>query len=77
MRGSDLVPAEVRPHLGAALAAGGAHEARLEIGNPGIIWPGTSAGRNRVAAVVIGAIEQELAHTGRAHVGKGDLLLSL
>lgn len=63
-----LVPAEVWSHVDAALAAGSAYEARLEIGKLCFIRPWISAERDRVAAAVVGAIDQETAHVGRAHV---------
>src|SRR6185312_12041775 len=63
--GRRLVPAEVRSHVGATLAAGRAYEPRLEIGKPRLIWPGISADRDRVAAAVVGAVDQEAARARR------------
>jgi hypothetical protein len=48
-----LIPMEVRPDVGAALAAGPAHEARFQIGEPGVIRPRVRADRNRVAAMMV------------------------
>ena len=51
-----------RPHVGAALAAGSAHKPRFDIGQPDIIRPGIAADRDRVAAAVIRAVDQETAN---------------
>src|SRR5271168_3590250 len=67
---------EVRPHVSASLAAGFAYEPRLEIGKPDVIWPLLCADRDRVAALVIRAINQDAAHARVAHLSKGDLLWS-
>jgi hypothetical protein len=45
-----IVPVEIRPHIGATLAAAG--EARLEIGEPKLVRPSIRAERKRVAAVM-------------------------
>ena len=56
--------AEVRPDLGAALAAGLADEERLDVGEPHVIRPSIRADRERVAAVVVRAVDQDAARTG-------------
>ena len=53
-----LAPVEIRPHVCAALAAGLAHEPRLDIGQPGIIGPAVAADGDRVAAAVVGAVHE-------------------
>jgi len=68
------VPVEVRPHLGATVAAGLAHKPRLEIGQPEIVGPTIPADRQTMAAVVVGAVDQDAAHAALAHLGKGDFL---
>jgi hypothetical protein len=67
-------PVEIWPHVGAALTADPTGEALLDIGQPGIIGPRIAADRNRVAAAVVGAIDQQAAHAHFAHLAKRDLL---
>jgi len=64
---------EVRPHVSASLAAGFAYEPRLEIGKPDVIWPLLCADRDRVAAMIVRAIDQHAAYATVAHLGNGDL----
>ena len=61
---ADLFPApiEIRPHIRAALAASMADQPRLNIGQPKIIRPRVAADGDRVAAAVVGAIDQDVAH---------------
>jgi len=66
---------EIRPHVGAALAASCAYELRLEIRQPNIIRPSVTADRDVMGALVIGAIDQEPAHPGAAHFSEDDFLL--
>jgi hypothetical protein len=54
-----LIPIEVRPNVGAALAAGRADETWLKIGQPHVVRPSIAAYRDQVAAFVIGAVNQE------------------
>jgi hypothetical protein len=68
------VPIEIRPHVGTVLSAGPADEPALDIGQPKIIRPVVAADRDRVAAAIVGAIDQQAAHTHAAHFGEGDLL---
>jgi hypothetical protein len=65
-----LIPIKIRPHVGAAMAACLAGEARFNIGE--IIRPPIPADRERVAAPIIRAIDQEAAHAHVAHFGEGD-----
>jgi hypothetical protein len=48
-------------HVGAAIAASLTDEARLDIGQPDIIRPRIAADDDRVAAAVVGAIDQDAA----------------
>ena len=43
-------------------------------GKAGDFRPGIAADRQRMATLVIAAIDQKPAHAGRAHLGEGDLL---
>jgi hypothetical protein len=60
-----LVPIEIRPDVGASLAAGLAHEARLKIGEPNVIRPSVRTDRDRVAAVVILTVDKQTVHARR------------
>jgi hypothetical protein len=73
-RDRRLVPMKVRPNIGPSLAAGLAEEARLEVGQPHVVSPFVRADRNRVAAFVIRAIDQDATHAGLAHFAEGDFL---
>ena len=68
------VPVKIGPHLGAFLAAALTDKARLKIGEPDVIRPLVCADRSRMAAMIIGTINQETADARRAHFGEGDLL---
>ena len=48
---------------GAKLAAGTTDEPRLYVGQPEIIGPAITADRNRMAAAVVSAIDQQATHT--------------
>jgi hypothetical protein len=63
---------EVGPDIGASLAAGFADEAGLDIGKPDVIGPLICAGRDRVAAMMVGAIDQDAADASVAHLIEGD-----
>jgi len=67
------IPIEVRPHIRATMAAGATDESRLYIGQPGIIRPAVAIDRERMAAAVVSAIDQQPTDALFAHVGKGDL----
>ena len=68
------VPVEVRPHVSAALAAGRANEARLDIGQPDIIGPAIAADGDRMTAAKVPAINEDPAHAHVAHFGEGDTI---
>ena len=68
------VPIKIRPHIGTSLAAGPAQKPGLNIGQPGIIGPRIAAHGDQVAALVVGAVDQQPAHAAVAHLGKADLL---
>ena len=53
------VPAKIRPHIGAALAADAAGEARLNVGQPQIVRQAVTADGDRLAAAVVGSIDQD------------------
>ena len=55
------VPVEVGPDVGAAAAASPADEPLLEIGQPNIVRPSITGNRGGVAAMVVGAIDQNAA----------------
>jgi hypothetical protein len=61
------VPIEVG-RTSAPLAAGGAGEAVLDIGEPNVIGPSVTADRQRVATVVVRAIDQDAAHARVAYL---------
>jgi hypothetical protein len=65
---------EVRADFRAFPAAGLAGEFRFDVAKPDVIRPSVAADRDRVAAPIIGAIDQETANAGGAHLGEGDLL---
>ena len=69
---SDAWP--IRPNVGTALPAGGADEARFDIGQPDVIGPAIGINGRRVAATMVGGIDQHVAHASGAHLGEGDLL---
>src|SRR3974390_1912720 len=69
-----LVPIELRPHISATMAAGATDEPRLNVGQPGIVRPVVAVDRNRMAAVMVRAIDQQAAHTLGTHVGKADFV---
>jgi len=62
-------PVEIRPRVGAALAAGLADEPRLEIGELEIVRPAVRTERDRMAAGVVRAADQNAARALLAHVG--------
>jgi hypothetical protein len=62
---------------GAALAAGTTDEPWLYVGQPDIIGPVVAADRNRMAATVVSAIDQQATHALFAHVSEADLLRAI
>ena len=68
------VPMEIRPDIGTALATGSTYEPALKIGQPYIVRPLISADPDPVRALVVGAIDQQTANAGGAHLAEGDFL---
>jgi hypothetical protein len=56
---------KVRSDVSAPLAAGFADEPRLDVGQLDVVGPRISGDRDRVAALVVRAIDQETAHANR------------
>src|SRR5262249_28281468 len=75
--GAFDVPIEVRPDIRAALAAGGTDEPRLNIRQSHVVRPVVGIHGDGMAALVVGAIDQDPAHAHLAHFAKGDLLGAL
>jgi len=67
---------EVRPDIGASLAAGLTDEPCFELGEPDVIGPLVRAGRNGMAAMEIRAVNEDAARACRAHFSEGDFLRS-
>jgi hypothetical protein len=65
---------KVRPDVSASLAAGLANEPRFQIGEPDVVGPWVRAERNRLAAMIVRAIDQDAMHASVAHLSEGDLL---
>jgi hypothetical protein len=65
---------KIRPDVRAALAAGGADKARLDIRQPHLIQPSTGEGFDRTAAFVIRAIDQHAPHAAGAYFAERDFL---
>ena len=69
-----LVPIRITPDVGTTLAAGRANEPVLDIRQPNAIWLSITAHPDIVAATIVLTKDQEPAHAGGAHFGKGDFL---
>ena len=65
---------KIRADIRAPLAAGLADETPLDVGQPSVIRPSVTADRGPMAALEIGAIDQEAANARGAHFAEGDLL---
>jgi len=65
---------KIRPHLGAAFAAGGTDKAGFDVGQPDIIAPAVGAGFDVVAASMIPAIDQDGSNTAFAQFFERNLL---
>jgi hypothetical protein len=66
---------EIRPDVGPALAARGADEARLDVGQPHVVGPAIGIHRHAVAASVVGAVDEHAMHAHLAsHFAEGDFL---
>jgi hypothetical protein len=68
------LPVEIRAHIRAAPATSLAGEPGLDVRQPNVIRPSIAADRRVVAAMIIGAIDQEIADASGAHFSEGDLL---
>jgi hypothetical protein len=68
---SPGIPVEVRPDVGASLSAGFANELWFEIGRPDMIGPWICADRDRVATLIVCAVNQDARHGGGAHLSNG------
>jgi hypothetical protein len=53
-----------------------ADELRLDVGKPNVIRPLIGADCDRVAAAIIRAIDQDIAHAGSSHFPEGNFLLA-
>jgi hypothetical protein len=69
-----LIPIEIRPHVGTALAADLADETMLNVGQTKVVGPWVAADRDRMRALIVGAIDQDAAHAALAHFSEGDLV---
>jgi hypothetical protein len=65
---------EVRADIRTLSAAGLASEPGLQIGQPYIVGPLVGADLDRVAAPIVGAIDQQPANAGLPHFAEGNLL---
>ena len=63
----------MRPDVGTALATRPADELRLDVGQPDFIRPMVHIDRDRVTAAVVGAVDQQTANAGLAHLCEADL----
>jgi hypothetical protein len=73
---AKFIPIEIRPYVRAFSAANLAGEQRFQIGQPDISEPLVSADRRRMAALVVGAIDQESTNARCSHFPEGDFLLA-
>jgi hypothetical protein len=63
----------VRPHIGAALAAGLADKPWLNVGKSHIVRPSVGRQLNGVTAPIVSAIDQNASRTAAgAHLAEGD-----
>jgi hypothetical protein len=67
---------EIRADIRTPLTAGLAGEAWFNVWQPNVIRPSVAADRGPVAAMVVGAIDQETANAGGSHFSEGDLLFA-
>src|SRR5262245_27499500 len=72
--GWPLQRSPIWPDVGTTTAADSTDEGRLAVGQSDIIRPAIGIEGDRVGAAVVAVIDQHAAHTGGAHLGKGDLL---
>jgi hypothetical protein len=64
----------IGPHIRATPAASLAGKPRLQIGQADLIRPLVAGDRRPMRAMIVAAIDQQAAHVGGAHLGKGDFL---
>ena len=64
------------PDIGATLPAGLAGELVLDVGKPDIISPAIGAHFDRVAAFVVGTVDQDAVDAGFPHLSESDFLLA-
>jgi hypothetical protein len=69
-----IVRDEVRPDVGAAIAAGLADEQGLDIGQADLVGPSAGVNRCRVAALEVRAVDQDAVNAHLAHLAEGDFL---
>jgi hypothetical protein len=74
LRTAAAGPAVASPDVRAALAADSADEPPLNVRQPHAVRPAVAAHGDQVAALVIGAIDQQATHAHVAHVSEGDFL---
>jgi hypothetical protein len=67
----------VRPHIGATLAAGSACKPRFDIGQPKIIGPVVASDGDRMAAAIVGTVNQPTADAAFAQFGECDFLRAI
>jgi hypothetical protein len=65
---------KVRPDVSTSLAADFADEPRLDIRKSHVIGPLVRADRDRMAALIIRAVDQDPAHVSVAHLSEGYFL---
>ena len=68
----------MRPYIGAPIAAALADETWFQIRKPDTVRPLVDHGRlklDRMAALVVGAVDQQATSAGLPHFAQGDLLL--
>src|SRR6202034_3211630 len=65
---------KMRADVGATLPASRTDELILNIGKPEVASPSTRAHLDRVAAFVVGTVDQNTAHAAGAHLSEGDFL---
>ena len=64
----------MRADVGATLPAGIADKLLLNVGKPDVLSPAIRAHFDRVAAFVVGTVDQNTAHAAFAHLSESDFL---
>ena len=70
------VPIEVRPDVGAPGAASPTNKSRFKVGQPSVIRPFVPTDYRRMAAFVIGAVDEQTTNARYSHFSKGDFILA-